>query len=298
MTKRLPRTHRQGDSLKAAHVGVMRTLHVSLRVADLDRSLAFYTSLGYEVLGEVPATESGSLTMLKLPGDEFVTLELVHDSARDRVDPSGLNHLVIKVEAMHETVARLAAQGLEAEPPNSHDDSEDFWTAWLTDPDGYRIELVQWPVGHPDGMTQADFVTEDSQTSETSAKNVVAEMLRRQKAGDDTVLDDLVAVDMVNHAAGPQGREGLRDILRTIDTDLGPVVIDQHHLIGEGDLVAQHLTLHGTHKGSTIPLLAALPVSGRATTWTFIHIWRVAGGMIVEHWACRDDMGLLERLGD
>jgi hypothetical protein len=28
---------------------------------------------------------------------------------------------------------------------------------WLTDPDGYRIELVQWPSDHPAGMTAADF---------------------------------------------------------------------------------------------------------------------------------------------
>ena len=28
---------------------------------------------------------------------------------------------------------------------------------WLTDPDGYRIELVQWPIGHADGLTRADF---------------------------------------------------------------------------------------------------------------------------------------------
>jgi hypothetical protein len=27
----------------------------------------------------------------------------------------------------------------------------------LTDPDGYRIELVQWPPGHLDGITAADF---------------------------------------------------------------------------------------------------------------------------------------------
>ncbi len=54
----------------------MRTLHVGLRVTDLERSIAFYASLGYEVLGDVPATELGSLTMLKLPDDEFVALEL------------------------------------------------------------------------------------------------------------------------------------------------------------------------------------------------------------------------------
>ena len=135
----------------------MRTLHVGLRVADREKSIAFYTGMGYEVLGEVPATELGTLTMLKLPDDEFVTLELVHDPNHGGVEPGGLSHLVIQVEDMHTTVAQLAARGLQTEEPGSPDGSADFWTAWVTDPDGYRIELVQWPEGHPDGMTQADF---------------------------------------------------------------------------------------------------------------------------------------------
>ena len=132
--------------------------------------------------------------------------------------------------------------------------------------------------------------------SEISAKEVVAEMFRRQQEGDETVLDDLVAENVVNHAAGPQGREGLRMILHTIDVDLGPVTVEQHHLIAEGDLVAQHLTLHGTHRDSLMPLLSGIPAAGRPAAWTFIHLWRVADGMIVEHWACRDDMGLVEQL--
>lgn len=76
----------------------MRTLHLGLRVADLERSIAFYTSVGYEVLGEVPATELGTLTMLKLPGDEFVALELVHDPTHGRVVPGGLSHFVIQLK--------------------------------------------------------------------------------------------------------------------------------------------------------------------------------------------------------
>jgi predicted ester cyclase len=132
--------------------------------------------------------------------------------------------------------------------------------------------------------------------SERTAKEVVEEMFRRQQAGDETVLDDLVAAEMVNHAAGPQGRNGLKRILGIIDEDLGPVTVEQHHLIGEGNLVAQHVTVHGTHHASTMPLLAGLTVSARPAAWTFIHIWRVADGMIVEHWACRDDMGLVEQL--
>ena len=45
-----------------------------------------------------------------------------------------------------------------------------------------------------------------------------------------------------------------------------------------------------------MPLLKGAPVTGRTAAWTFIHIWRVADGMLVEHWACRDDMGLLEQI--
>ena len=57
----------------------MRTLRVGLRVEGPERSLGFYTSLGYDVVGTVPATEFGGLTMLKLSGDDFVSVELVHD---------------------------------------------------------------------------------------------------------------------------------------------------------------------------------------------------------------------------
>lgn len=132
----------------------MRTLHLGLRVADLDRSLAFYTAVGYEVVLTVPDTPIGRLTMLKLPGDEFVTIELVFDSTRE-AGPAGPHHFVIKVESMDETVAAPGAAGVEVEPPTSPDGSADFLTSWITDPDGNRIELVQWPPGHPDGMTAA-----------------------------------------------------------------------------------------------------------------------------------------------
>lgn len=132
--------------------------------------------------------------------------------------------------------------------------------------------------------------------SSRTARDIIEELFRRQQTGDDTALDDLVAEDMVNHAAGPQGRDGLRQILATIAHDLGPITAEQHHLIGDGALVAQHLTLRGTHRASTMPLLTGIPPSGLSITWTFIHIWRVAGDVVVEHWACRDDMGLLDQL--
>ena len=132
-------------------------LHLGLRVTDLDRSLAFYTALGYAELGGVPETPFGSLTMLQLPDDPFVSLELVHDPARPVHDTSAVNHLVIQVDDLTATIAELEASGVTAEPPTQP--GPGIRTSWLTDPDGYRIELVQWPPGHPAGMTGADFVT-------------------------------------------------------------------------------------------------------------------------------------------
>lgn len=136
----------------------MRTLHFGLRVADLDRSLAFYTAVGYEVVGEVPETGMGHLTMLKLAGDEFVTIELVHDPKGTEVDDrSRLSHFVIQVASMEHALADLAGRGIDAEATTSPDGSADFLTTWIVDPDGNRIELVQWPAGHADGITAADW---------------------------------------------------------------------------------------------------------------------------------------------
>jgi lactoylglutathione lyase len=136
----------------------MRTLNVGLRVSDLERSLAFYTAVGYTVVGTVEGTPLGRLTMLRLPDDSFVTIELVHDPAGGPVDlGTGLSHLAVQVDSLDATLAGLASQGITAEPPELPGGPDGPRTSWITDLDGYQIELVQWPAGHADGITEADF---------------------------------------------------------------------------------------------------------------------------------------------
>lgn len=110
----------------------MRMLHLGLRVTDLERSLAFYTALGYAELGGVPETDFGSLTMLQLPDDPFVSLELVHDPARPVEDISAVNHLVVQVDDLDATIADLATKGVTAQPPT--EPGPGIRTSWLTDP--------------------------------------------------------------------------------------------------------------------------------------------------------------------
>lgn len=282
----------------------MRTILVGCRVTDLDRSLPFYISLGYLEVGRVELDDA-TIDALGFPDDGRVAFELVHRPNGGPVQPGGFDHLAVQVDDLATYLQSLTDRGLQPEPPQHPGGPSGPITSWVVDPDGYRIELVQWPAGHPWAMTSADFdeqpatgtteLDEEHEPRQRSAKEVVQEFFARQQAADDTAID-LVAEDMTNHAAGPQGREGLKQILATITHDLGPIRMVQHHLVGDGDLVAQHLTLHGTHRESTMPLLAGVPPSGRSVTWPFIHLWRVANGQIVEPWACRDDLGLLDQL--
>ena len=82
--------------------------------------------------------------MLKLPGDDFVAIELVHDPTVSTVRiGTGLSHFVIKVESLAATITKLAARGIEAAELGSPSGSDDSRTTWITDPDDNRIELVQ-----------------------------------------------------------------------------------------------------------------------------------------------------------
>ena len=137
----------------------MRTLSPGLRVADLDASLAFYGALGFGVVGIVPETELGRLTMLKLPDDEFVTIELVSStSGRQDVDlGNGMSHLAVQVNSMDEAVNVLREHHVDVDEPGSPDGTPGFLTVTVKDPDGRDIELVQWPPGHAAGLSADDF---------------------------------------------------------------------------------------------------------------------------------------------
>jgi len=143
----------------------MRTLFAAYRVSEMEHSLAFYTALGYRVLGRVSFDDDGRLAVLSFPGEPVATLELVHRPGSGPAGTGGLDHLAIQVDDLAETRATLTDRGLkpgEAELPGGPEGPK---TAWLEDPDGYRIELVEWPAGHPYGLTAADFPddTDDTQ---------------------------------------------------------------------------------------------------------------------------------------
>lgn len=136
----------------------MRTLHPAYRVTDLTVSVDFYAALGYEDVGRVETGGGTTLVMLKFPDDEFVALELAYRPADGSVEiGTGFSHLAVQVDDLAATIDALSRAGLSPGPVESPGGPDGPQTAWLVDPDGYRIELVQWPPGHPAGLTGADF---------------------------------------------------------------------------------------------------------------------------------------------
>lgn len=96
--------------------------------------------------------------MLALPEDPAVTVELVHRRDGGPVDVgTGISHRAVQVDDLEATAGTLARAGLQPGPLLAPGGQGGPRTCWLVDPDGYRIELVQWPPGHPDGMTAAGF---------------------------------------------------------------------------------------------------------------------------------------------
>ena len=109
-------------------------------------------------------------------------------------------------------------------------------------------------------------------------------------------LDQYVHVGMVNHAAGPQGLEGWKQVWRSIIACFPDALAETHAVIVDDELAAVHMSITGTHHDSVMPLLIGIEPTRRVVSWEFIHVFRVVDGKILEHKAVRDDLGLLQQI--
>jgi lactoylglutathione lyase len=122
-------------------------LHTMLRVGDLERSLAFYTGpLGMKLLRRTDFP-GGRFTLAFVGyGDEsdHTVLELTHNWDTKSYDlGSGYGHIALGVPDVYATCAQLREQGVKVtrEPgPMKHGTTV---IAFIEDPDGYKVELIQ-----------------------------------------------------------------------------------------------------------------------------------------------------------
>ncbi|TMA43797.1 MAG: lactoylglutathione lyase [Deltaproteobacteria bacterium] len=125
----------------------MRMLHTMLRVGNLERSLAFYGDvLGMRLLRRKDYPDGRFTLAFVGYGDEsdHPVLELTHNWDTERYElGTGFGHVALGVEDVYQACDELRQKGAKVvrEPgPMKHGGSE---IAFIEDPDGYRIELIQ-----------------------------------------------------------------------------------------------------------------------------------------------------------
>jgi len=89
---------------------------------------------------------------------------------------------------------------------------------------------------------------------------------------------------------GPEGFKHLLIIYASAFPDLHWTT---EEVMAQGETVVARLRAHGTHQRE----LMGMPPTGKHLTWTETHIFRVAGGKLVEHWTNLDQVGMLQQIG-
>lgn len=125
-----------------------RLLHTMLRVRDLDASLDFYTRLlGMRLLRK--KDYPGGRFTLAFVGygeeSEDAVLELTHNW--DQTEPydlgDGFGHIAIGVEGIYDVCAAMEREGVTIPRPPGPMKHGTTVIAFLEDPDGYKVELIE-----------------------------------------------------------------------------------------------------------------------------------------------------------
>lgn len=131
--------------------GISGIGHVAIKVSDVERTLDFYVGkFGFKEMLRL-TRDDGQLWLIYLRITDTQYLEIFPEAETDRApgrNANGLNHVCLEVDDIEAVTRALQAQGvrLTAAAKTGADGNRQ---AWIEDPDGNRIELMQMA---PDGM--------------------------------------------------------------------------------------------------------------------------------------------------
>lgn len=118
---------------------ITKFLHTRFRVADIERSIEFYTkTFGLTLKSRKQSGRGSRLAFLDVPGSEEL-IELCEYAPSGPIDLGGkdLVHIAFQIESFAEFSKHIQARGVAySQAPDGH-------IAFIDDPDGYEIELVQ-----------------------------------------------------------------------------------------------------------------------------------------------------------
>ena len=111
--------------------------------------------------------------------------------------------------------------------------------------------------------------------------------------GDLSVLT-MFSPGFYDNVSGRRGLDIFAVVGRWLVESFAERSVQLHLVTHTDDTVMMWYTVRGRHIGNGFPRLQGLPVKGNPVSWPQVHIFRLEGGLVVEHWAVRDDAALLD----
>ena len=139
--------------------------------------------------------------------------------------------------------------------------------------------------------THTSDITTD-RTGVATARRVLEEIF---PAADEAALAEVISPEFVNHEAPPgtpPGPAGVTMFMRMLAAAFSDQRWTMEKVLVDGDTVAMYCVHSGRHTGTFF----GLPATGREFAYKQMHMIRMHEGLGVEHWAVRDDAGLLRQL--
>jgi catechol 2,3-dioxygenase len=310
----------------------VRIGHVHLRVADLDRAMAFYCDLlGLSVTADGRAV--GLPMVLLAAGDYHHHIALnTFQSEGGTPAPAGhtgLHHVALLYPGRRALAGAVQQLFDRVYPLDSAEDHGGSVSVYLRDPDGNGLELSYdrpretWfgPQGQPvfkaEPFDPRDLLAalddEDGSVAESTLQNSACNggcmTIEQNKAiarrwteelwsqGKLAVADEIIAPDYVRHDAGDpfpaRGPEDVKRIVTMLRAMLPDLRLELEDMIADGDKVVSRYTGTATDTAGYM----GMPPTGKVIRTAAIQIFRFADGKIAESWAVRDDLGTLRQLG-
>ena len=107
---------------------------------------------------------------------------------------------------------------------------------------------------------------------------------------------EVVAENHFDHMAVPEHQRGVageRHVSEWLLTVFPDHRFDIEDAAGDGETVAVRSTCSGTHEGE----LWGIRPTGKRFAVQQSHWFRVVDGKVAEHWALRDDLGMMRQIG-
>jgi catechol 2,3-dioxygenase-like lactoylglutathione lyase family enzyme len=116
--------------------------HIDITVGNIDKSVAFFTALGFEVIRRT--IHGGEAVELQYPGQNQPIIELHPAQLPDgRQQPIGVGHIAFKVDDIYAMAELVKAKGIEALGDPEYYEVTGRTLLSIRNPDGGKVQFIE-----------------------------------------------------------------------------------------------------------------------------------------------------------